>query len=131
MATQREPTVEEYTAQALKFLEQSDAEFAAGDTRQGAGKLYGAACKIVIAASKQRGWRYNSHRDNKNATVRLAEEYDELFLQAGFITAEMFHYHYLNGGREDYEIAVDRPAARLYVRRMVDLVQAYAADGGR
>ena len=50
MAIQREATVEEYAAQALKFLEQSDAEFAAGDTRQGAEKLYGAACQIVIAA---------------------------------------------------------------------------------
>ncbi len=130
MAIQREATVEEYTAQALKFLDQSDAEFAAGDTRQGAEKLYGAACQIVIAAAKQRGWGYNSHRDNKNATVRLADEYGDPFLQGGFVAAEKFHRHSRYGNLEDYEIDADRPAARLYVRRMVDLVEAYATTEG-
>ena len=129
MAIQREATVEEYTAQALRFLEQSDAEFAAGDTRQGAEKLYGAACQIVIAASKQRGWRYKSHRDNKNATARLADEYDDPNLVAGFSGAEMFYYHYLYGSREDYEIAVDRPGVHRYVRRMVGLVEGYGTGG--
>ena len=128
MAIQREATVEEYAAQALKFLEQSDAEFAAGDTRQGAEKLYGAACQIVIAAAKQRGWGYSSHRDNKNATVRLAEEYDDVVLQMGFLAAEKFHVHFFHGNLEDYELDADRPMARLYVQRMVDLVEAYATD---
>ncbi len=130
MAIQREVTVEEYAAQALKFLEQSDAEFAAGDTRQGAEKLYGAACQIVIAAAKQRGWGYNSHRDNKNATVRLAEEYDDVVLQMGFLAAEKFHVHFFHGNLEDYELDADRPMARLYVQRMVALVEGYKSDGG-
>ncbi len=130
MAIQTETTVEEYAAQSLKFLEQSDAEFAAGDTRQGAEKLYGAACQIVIAAAKQRGWGYNSHRDNKNATVRLADEYDDPFLLAGFSAAEMFHYHSRYGNLEDYAIELDRPAVHSYVRRMLDLVEAYATAGG-
>ena len=130
MAIQREATVEEYAAQALKFLEQSDAEFAAGDTRQGAEKLYGAACQIVIAAAKQRGWGYSSHRDNKNATVRLAEEYDDVVLQMGFLAAEKFHVHFFHGNLEDYELDADRPMARLYVQRMVALVEGYKSDGG-
>ena len=130
MAVQREATVEEYTAQALTFLDQSDAEFAAGDTRQGAEKLYGAACQIVIAAAKQRGWGYNSHRDNKNATAQLAAEYDDPFLLTGFTAAEKFHVHFYHGNLEDYEIAVDRPGVHLYVRRMVALVEGHATDGG-
>ena len=130
MAIQRETTVEEHTAQALKYLDQSDAEFAAGDTRQGAEKLYGAACQIVIAAAKQRGWGYSSHRDNKNATVRLAEEYDDVVLQMGFLAAEKFHVHFFHGNLEDYELDADRPMARLYVQRMVALVDGYKSDGG-
>ena len=122
-------TVEEYAAQSLKYLNQSDAEFAAGDTRQGAEKLYGAACQIAIAASKQRGWGYRSHRDNKNATMRLAEEYDDETLLMGFSSAEKFHVHFHHGNLEDYEIAVDRPAVRRYVRRMAALVEEYAANG--
>ena len=77
MTTNDERSVEDYTAQALKFLAQSDAEFAAGDDRQGAEKLYGAATQAVIAASKQRGWGYRSHRANKNAIRRLADEYSD------------------------------------------------------
>ena len=122
-------TVEEYAAQSLKYLDQSDAEFAAGDTRQGAEKLYGAACQIVIAAAKQRGWGYRSHRANKNATVRLADEYDDETLLMGFSAAEKFHVHFFHGNLEDYEIAADRPAVRRYVRRMAALVEEYAANG--
>ena len=79
MTTQNETTVEQCVAQALAFLAQSEAEFEAGDTRQGAEKLYGAACQVVMAAAKQRGWAFRSHRDNKNTTTRLADEYGDLF----------------------------------------------------
>ena len=72
MTTQNETTVAECVEQALAFLAQSEAEFEAGDTRQGAEKLYGAACQVVMAAAKQRGWAFRSHRDNKNTTTRLA-----------------------------------------------------------
>ncbi len=122
-------TVEEYAAQSLKYLDQSDAEFATGDTRQGAEKLYGAACQIVIAAAKQRGWNYRSHRDNKNNTMRLADEYDDETLLMGFTAAEKFHVHFYHGNLEDYEINVDRPAVRRYVRRMAVLVEEYEANG--
>ena len=130
MAIQRDTTVEEYAAQSLKYLDQSDSEFAAGDTRQGAEKLYGAACQIIFAAAKQRGWGFRSHRETKNATARLATEYDDPFLLAGFAAAEKLHVHFHHGNLEDYEIAVDRPAVHSYVRRMADLVEAYATDEG-
>ncbi len=129
MAIQRESTVEEYAAQALRFLEQSDAEFAAGDTRQGAEKLYGAACQIVIAASKQRAWGHHSHRENKNAIVRLADEYDDPFLHSGFTVAEKFHVHFHHGNLEDYDIETDRPLVRRYVHRMAALVEEYRGKG--
>lgn len=82
----------------------------------------------MIAASKQRGWRYNSHRDNKNATSRLADEYDDPNLLTGFTAAEKFHVHFHHGNLEDYEIAVDRPGVHRYVRRMVELVEGYGTD---
>ena len=129
MAVKRDTTVEEYTAQSLKYLDQSDSEFAAGDTRQGAEKLYGAACQIIFAAAKQRGWGFRSHRETKNATARLAAEYDDPFLLAGFAAAEKLHIHFHHGNLEDYEIEVDRPAVHSYVRRLVALVEELAANG--
>ena len=129
MTTDDGRSVEEYAAQALKFLAQSDAEFAAGDDRQGAEKLYGAATQAVIAAAKQRGWGYRSHRANKNATQRLATEYDDESLVAGFSLAEKFHVHFHHGDMEDYQIAIDRPFVRNYVGRMVDLINEYGTNG--
>ena len=129
MTTDDGRSVEEYAAQALKFLAQSDAEFAAGDDRQGAEKLYGAATQAVIAASKQRGWGYRSHRANKNSIRRLAEEYSEPFLASGFNSAERFHIHFHHGDMEEYDIAADRPTVRAYVQRMVDLINEYNRNG--
>ena len=130
MTTQNETTVEQCVAQALAFLAQSEAEFEAGDTRQGAEKLYGAACQVVMAAAKQRGWAFRSHRDNKNTTTRLADEYGDLFLSAGFTAAERFHIHFFHGDMEDYQIEADRPAVSAYVRHMVALVEQYDSNGG-
>ena len=125
MTTQNETTVEECVAQALEFLAQSEAEFAAGDTRQGAEKLYGAACQVVMAAAKQRGWAFRSHRDNKNTATRLADEYDDRSLSLGFIAAERFHIHFFHGDMEDYEIDANRPELSAYVRHMAALIEQY------
>ena len=127
MITERETGVEECVAQAWAILAQSDEEFASGDTRQGAEKLYGAASQVVIAAAKQRGWEYRSHRANKNAVTRLSDEYDDLFIAAGFGLAEKFHVHFFHGNLEDYEIAADRPIVRQYVERMAGLIKEYEA----
>ena len=87
MTVKQETAVAERVAQALEFLAQADAEFAVGDTRQAAEKLYGASVQAVIAASIQRSWDYHSHRANKNAARRLAKEYEDPFLSTGFTAA--------------------------------------------
>ena len=125
MTTQNETTVEECVAQALEFLAQSDAEFAAGDTRQGAEKLYGAACQVVMAAAKQRGWAFRSHRDNQNTARRLADEYGDQVLFLAFTAAERFHIHFYHGDMEDYEMDNMRPQVSAYVRRMATLIEDY------
>ena len=125
MITERETGVEECVAQAWAFLAQSDEEFASGDTRQGAEKLYGAASQVVIAAAKQRGWQYRSHRANKNTVTRLSYEYGDPFIAAGFITAEKFHVHFFHENMEDYELVADRPLVHRYVERMTALIKEY------
>ena len=125
MTTQNETTVEDCVAQALEFLAQSEAEFEAGDTRQGAEKLYGAACQVVMAAAKQRGWAFRSHRDNQNTARRLADEYGAPFLAAGFWSAERFHIHFFHGDMEQVEIDNMRPDVHAYVRHMATLIKDY------
>ncbi len=115
-------TIAQYVAQAQTFLRQSDAEFEAGDHIQGSEKLYGAATQAVIAAAKQRGWQYRTHRATKNAVVRLEAEYDDPLLAAGFLAAEKFHKNFFHDEMEDYEITADRPVVHRFVNRLVGLI---------
>ncbi|MYC84656.1 MAG: hypothetical protein F4X18_03950 [Acidimicrobiia bacterium] len=125
----KESTVADRVTQSLVFLEQAEAEFAIGDTRQGAEKLYGAAVQAIIAASLQRGWKYDSHRANKNASVEMAKEYGDSSLINGFSAAEKLHIHFHHDNMEDYQIAVDRHGVRGYVEHLLALVEAYEERG--
>lgn len=128
MATAGQDTVAQCVEQAVAFLEQSDREFDAGDRRQGSEKLYGAATQAVIAAARQRGWQYRSHRATKNAVIELESEYQDPLLIAGFLAAEKFHKNFFHDEMEDYEIVADRPIVHRFVNRLVTLVNDYAPD---
>ena len=128
MATVGENTVAQCIDQAVAFLAQADREFDAGDRRQGSEKLYGSATQVVIAAAKQRGWQYRSHRATKNAVIRLESEYQDPLLIAGFLAAEKFHKNFFHDEMEDYEIVADRPIVRRFVNRLVTLVNNYASE---
>ena len=123
-------TEQDYLQSAQDFLAASDREFAAGDVRQGSEKLYGAANQALTAIAKRRGWGYESHRDMKNATQRLAAEYDTEAIITGFTAAEKFHKNFFHGAMEEYEIAIDRPSVRNYVRRLTAIFEAEAAAAG-
>ena len=128
MASPGEDSVSKCIDQAITFLAQADHAFDTGDRRQGSEKIYGAATQAVIAAANQRGWQYRSHRATKNAIIRLADEYDDPFLSAGFIAAEKFHKNFFHDEMEDYEIVADRPVVRRFVNHLVELVNDYAPN---
>ena len=115
-------TEQEYAECARRVLVDSDREFEAGDRQQASEKLYGAANEALTAISVHRGWKYRTHRDMKNASQRLAEEYDDPLLIGGFTTAEKFHKNFFHDEMEDYEIEVDRPYVHRFVRRVLELI---------
>ena len=82
---------EEHRLTTQAFLEQADAEFAAGDNLQGSEKMWGAAAHAVMALAQQRGWQFGSHRALKIAADRLAEEYGDPAISDGFLAAQQFH----------------------------------------
>lgn len=127
--TTGEMSIIEHAETAKLFLQQSDAEFAIGDKLQASEKLYGAANHVLTAIAQQRGWKYNSHRDMKNVTQRLEQEYGEPFMVGGFVAAEKFHRNFIHGGMEDYEVAVDRPNVHRYIERMLEVVEEYSLRG--
>ena len=124
--TTKEMTAAEHAQTARDFLAASDQEFAAGDHLQGSEKLYGAATQAIIAICQQRGWRYHSHRDMKNAVTNLTREQDDHFINTGFIAAENFHRNFFHDHMEDYEVEADRPSVHLFVARLLALL-----DGGQ
>ncbi|MCE2528570.1 MAG: hypothetical protein J4G11_01705 [Acidimicrobiia bacterium] len=126
----KESTVAKRVTQSLVFLEQAEAEFAIGDTHQGAEKLYGAAVQAIIAASLQRGWKYDSHRANKNASKEMAKEYGDSSLINGFSAAEKLYIHFHHDNMEDYQIAVDRHGVRGYVKHLLSLLEEYEGARG-
>ena len=120
--TTKEMNSQEHAQTARDFLVASDREFAAGDDLQGSEKLYGAATHVVSALAQQRGWQYRSHRSMKNAAFRLADEYDDPLVLAGFLAAERFHIHFFHPDLEDYEIELNRPVVHRFVNRMLALL---------
>ena len=116
-------TVQEYAQCARDFLAASDREFAAGDRQQASEKLYGAANEALSAIAIQRSWKHRTHRDMKNVAQRLATECEDLFLSAGFNTAEKFHKNFFHDEMEDYEIEADRPLVHEYVARVLALLE--------
>ena len=58
----------------------------------------------------------------KNAAQRLADEHNDLFLVAGFNTAEKFHKNFFHDEMEEYEIAADRPTVHEYGNRVLALM---------
>ena len=116
-------TEQEYAECARKFLADSDREFAAGERQQASEKLYGAANEALTAVAVRRGWKHRTHRDMKNVSQRLAEEYDDSLLIGGFTAAEKFHKNFFHDEMEDFEIEVDRPFVHRFVRRVLELIE--------
>ena len=113
---------QEYAECARKFLADSDREFAAGKRQQASENLYGAANEALTAVAVRRGWKHRTHRDMKNVSQRLADEFAEPFLSTGFNTAEKFHKNFFHDEMEEYEIGIDRPYVHLFVNRVLDLI---------
>ena len=94
MATERKMTVADHARTALQFLERAGQEFSNGDQRQGSEKLWGAASHSVTAVAMQRGWRFSKHNAKVAAVNRLAQEYGDELLVAGFFAAGQLHANF-------------------------------------
>ena len=107
-----------------EFLDKSDRYFAEGDELQGSEKTWEAAAHAVMAVAQQRGWNYGDHRSLKIAVSRLANEFDDPFLETVFGVAEKFHANFYHKFMQDYEPDRDRPAVRLFVQSIQSLMDS-------
>ena len=114
----------EHIQTALEFLGKSDHYFSEGDELQGSEKRWAAAAHAVMAIAQQRGWNYGDHRSLKIAVRRLPHELNDPLLETAFSVAEKFHANFYHKFMQDYEFERDRPAVRLFVRRIQSLVDS-------
>ena len=115
---------QEHAETAQDFLKAADREFAEGDALQGSEKLWGAASHAVMTLAKQRKWSFAKHRHLKVAADRLAREYNDPTLEAGFFAAQQFHANFHHDFMEDDDIA----RGYAIVHRFVDNVLALYDD---
>ena len=116
-------TVAQRSESALKFLEDAEREFADDDIRQASEKLWAAATDAVTAIAMERGWRYRSHRDLKNAVQRIAAEPRNDHLNELFLTAEKFHVNFYNDLYEKQDFEADKSKVQDFVHGILALLQ--------
>lgn len=111
----------EHVQTARDFLEASDREFSAGDHLQGSEKLWGAAAHALMAAMQELGWSGTTHRALTFSAERLAREYDDAEIRAGYIAADKFHRNFYHDFMEEYEMDLYRTVVREFVERVLAL----------
>ncbi len=90
---------------------------------QGSERLWGAASYAVTAIAKQRGWRFSKCSHRLNAMRRLAEEYNEPLLTAGYALALTFHANFYHDTMEDDAVDDGRQIVHGFVHRIVGMVE--------
>ena len=114
----------EHVELAPEFLDEAEAEFAAGKTLKGAEMIWGAVAHAMIAVALRNRWHYNSHGSSKNVAKRLRNVPGESHWITEFDVMERFHNHFYHGQMSDRRIAQYRPRARHFVARLLAVAQS-------
>lgn len=123
----RQERVERHAATSLRFIDQSQAELAKGDTLQASEKAWGAAAHAVKAAAESRGWRHGTHRLLFDAAARIADETGDPDLFGLFKEASALHQNFYEGWESDYTVqkSIER------VKRLVEKMEALRLQATR
>ena len=104
---------------AIACLAESDAAFERDEVVEGAIKLGESAAHAVTGAAVERRWPFGDRRLLKSAAVRLAREYGDPTIAAGYAGAEEFSRHQSRDWMEDWERDANRPLVKEFVRRVL------------
>ena len=112
---------QEHAQAAEAFLEDAAREFEAGDELQGSEKMWGAASHAIMAVTMQRGQPCGTHRLMINAAREVADELDDVWLQAGISVAQGFRANFYHGFMEAEDLKPNAEIVRGFVGRMLAL----------
>ena len=111
----------EHIQLAPVFLDEADAEFAAGKMMKGAEMLWGAVAHATIAVALRCRRPYNSHGALKRVAGQLPNVPGESHWLTEFDVMERFHSHFYHGQMSNEKIAEYRPRARPFVARLLTI----------
>ena len=84
-------TTEQYRQASNRFLEQAQAELAAGDLAQESEKGWAATAQMLMAVAEQRSWERHRHRRYHRAANRLRSETGDSDIRSFFNSASALH----------------------------------------
>ena len=116
-------SVEYQIRKARKLMDDADHKFALGENMDGSAKVWESVSQIVGAVAADRGWKHDgSPKALRDVMVKLSDELDEPNMVTCFYAVEIFRNNADIGFMEDFQLNDDRVEARLFVRRMAELV---------
>ena len=122
-------SIPEHRETAREFLEESEREFAAGETLLWMEKMWAAIGHAVIAAAQRQGWPHASPSDRREAMRQLAAQSgDDGFLIGVFVLAEMFQANVRSGSYSGFLDPESLESARASVRILVGRLLAFSDD---
>ena len=127
MTQDNEATRQKHTRLAHKLLEDAGREIAAGDTVQGAEKLWGATSQALKAYCASQGLPHSRYAHRRRALLDLAERTDDRFLRTAFATAESSHANFYNDWMDQEHLETYLPDIQHLVQL---LIEAQASDVG-
>ena len=111
---------EKHSRLALKLLEDAGQEMAAGDTVQGAEKLWGATSQALKAQCASRGLPHGRYAHRRRALLDLAERTGDRFLRTAFATAQSCHSNFYNCWMEQEDLEAYLPDIQCLAHLLLD-----------
>jgi hypothetical protein len=96
--------VTEHLQTSYLFIEQAQEELNRGDILQASEKAWGAAARIVKAASLQRGWGHASYTALRKSVKKIATEANDQELPRLFRTANGLHLNFYEGSQDEEDV---------------------------
>ena len=122
-------SIAEHRETARELLEESEREFAAGETLPSLEKMWGAVGHAVTAAAQRQGWPHGSHADLREAVRQLAAQSgDNGFLAGAFVLIEMLQANVHTGVSVGFLEPDGLESVRESVRLLIGRLLAFSDD---
>ncbi len=119
------PVTDERLAKATKhlqasyiFIEQAEEELGRGDILQASEKAWGAAVRVVKAASVQRRWKHGKYGPLRENVQRIADECNDAELPTLFRLANSLHRNFYEDSLDEEDVRKSIGDVRVFLEKI-------------